>query len=72
MCVYVCVGGGLAQRDLFHRWACPLHERAMPHIKTYCRYDADASEAGARRLHWFVLTSANLSKVARLASPAGT
>ena len=32
----------------------------MPHIKSYCRYDATL---GAHRLLWFLLTSANMSKV---------
>ncbi|CAD7091212.1 unnamed protein product [Hermetia illucens] len=42
-----------------HQWKAKgrHRDRAMPHIKTYFRY----SEKG---LHWFVLTSANLSKAA--------
>lgn len=32
-------------------------DRAMPHIKSYCRYSEDG-------LFWFVLTSANMSKSA--------
>lgn len=31
--------------------------QAMPHIKTYCRWTD-------KKLHWFVLTSANVSKAA--------
>ena len=34
-------------------------QRAMPHIKTYCRYDPDYEKAA-----YFLLTSANLSKAA--------
>lgn len=42
-----------------HQWkaASRNRNRAMPHIKSYCRY----SERG---LYWFILTSANLSKSA--------
>lgn len=41
--------------------------RAMPHIKTYGRWSADGD-----RLHWFCLTSANLSKAAWGAFNKGT
>lgn len=42
-----------------YQWKCTSRnrDRAMPHIKSYCRY----SEEG---LFWFVLTSANMSKSA--------
>ena len=50
-----------------HRWACDYHERAVPHIKSYCRYDP---AVGTRRLLWFLLTSSNLSKVVRDAGRA--
>ncbi|XP_035784151.1 probable tyrosyl-DNA phosphodiesterase [Anopheles albimanus] len=42
-----------------HQWCCRSRNRnkAMPHIKTYCRWSH-------RGLYWFLLTSANLSKSA--------
>lgn len=42
-----------------YQWKCTSRDRdrAMPHIKSYCRY----SEEG---IFWFVLTSANMSKSA--------
>uniref|UniRef100_A0A182QUU8 Mitochondrial genome maintenance exonuclease 1 n=1 Tax=Anopheles farauti TaxID=69004 RepID=A0A182QUU8_9DIPT len=42
-----------------HQWCSLTHHRnkAMPHIKTYCRWSH-------RGLYWFLLTSANLSKSA--------
>lgn len=46
--------------DHLHQWKCGHRARsqAMPHIKTYCRWSKDL------HLHWFMLTSANLSKAA--------
>jgi len=46
---------------LLRRWKaeCSNRTRAMPHIKTYTRINADASEAA-----YLLLTSANLSKAA--------
>ncbi|XP_055914089.1 probable tyrosyl-DNA phosphodiesterase [Eupeodes corollae] len=46
-------------REYLHQWKSKLRHRsqAMPHIKTYTRW----SDEG---VHWFVLTSANLSKAA--------
>jgi tyrosyl-DNA phosphodiesterase-1 len=42
-----------------HQWRSVSRDRnrAIPHIKTYCRYDD-------RGLYWFLLTSANLSRSA--------
>lgn len=42
-----------------YQWKCKSRncDRAMPHIKSYCRYSDDG-------LFWFVLTSANMSKSA--------
>lgn len=64
-------GGGLPYRrenHMKHRWlenhlnlwrANQRHRtKAMPHIKTYCRYSESEG------LHWFCLTSANFSKSA--------
>jgi len=44
-----------------HKWRSDgrLRTRAMPHIKSYCRFSSDFT-----RSSWFVLTSANLSKAA--------
>lgn len=44
-----------------HQWRSEALGRsgAIPHIKTYCRVDEDMTRA-----HWFLLTSANLSKAA--------
>ena len=54
---------GHAQRDLFCRWACDRHERAMPHLKSYGRFDPDRADNEPRRFLWFLMTSANMSKV---------
>lgn len=45
--------------DYLYQWKCVSRnrDRAMPHIKSYCRYSDDG-------LFWFVLTSANMSKSA--------
>uniref|UniRef100_A0A182ITF6 PBZ-type domain-containing protein n=2 Tax=Anopheles atroparvus TaxID=41427 RepID=A0A182ITF6_ANOAO len=46
-------------KDYLHQWCSRTRHRnkAMPHIKTYCRWSH-------RGLYWFLLTSANLSKAA--------
>ncbi|ETN62390.1 tyrosyl-dna phosphodiesterase [Anopheles darlingi] len=46
-------------KTYLHQWFCRSRHRnkAMPHIKTYCRWSH-------RGLYWFLLTSANLSKSA--------
>ncbi|XP_053680169.1 probable tyrosyl-DNA phosphodiesterase [Anopheles nili] len=46
-------------KDYLHQWCSRARYRnkAMPHIKTYCRWSH-------RGLYWFLLTSANLSKSA--------
>lgn len=46
-------------QEYLYQWRadCRYRSRAMPHIKTYCRWTN-------KRLHWFMLTSANLSKAA--------
>jgi tyrosyl-DNA phosphodiesterase-1 len=46
---------------LYRRWggAPAGRQRAMPHIKSYCRYDPASGD-----LAWFLLTSSNLSKAA--------
>ncbi|XP_052888388.1 probable tyrosyl-DNA phosphodiesterase [Anopheles moucheti] len=46
-------------KDYLHQWCSRTRNRnkAMPHIKTYCRWSH-------RGLYWFLLTSANLSKAA--------
>uniref|UniRef100_A0A1B0DJS2 PBZ-type domain-containing protein n=1 Tax=Phlebotomus papatasi TaxID=29031 RepID=A0A1B0DJS2_PHLPP len=46
-------------KNHLHQWKSNKRHRsqAMPHIKTYCRWSD-------RGLHWFLLTSANLSKAA--------
>ena len=49
-------------RELMCKWeSCPEYgrSRVVPHIKTYCRVSPDM-----KRLAWFLLTSANLSKAA--------
>ncbi|XP_031632365.1 probable tyrosyl-DNA phosphodiesterase [Contarinia nasturtii] len=45
--------------DFFYQWRadCRYRTKAMPHIKTYCRWTD-------KKLFWFILTSANLSKAA--------
>lgn len=45
--------------EYLYQWKCKSRncDRAMPHIKCYCRYSDDG-------LFWFVLTSANLSRSA--------
>uniref|UniRef100_A0A1A9W6E8 PBZ-type domain-containing protein n=1 Tax=Glossina brevipalpis TaxID=37001 RepID=A0A1A9W6E8_9MUSC len=44
-----------------HQWSSKMRHRsqAMPHIKTYTRFDLEA-----QCVYWFLLTSANLSKAA--------
>ncbi|XP_058067233.1 probable tyrosyl-DNA phosphodiesterase [Anopheles bellator] len=46
-------------KGYLYQWCCRSRHRnkAMPHIKTYCRWSH-------RGLYWFLLTSANLSKSA--------
>ncbi|XP_055601148.1 probable tyrosyl-DNA phosphodiesterase [Uranotaenia lowii] len=46
-------------REYLHQWRsdCRNRTKAVPHIKTYCRWSH-------RGLYWFLLTSANLSKAA--------
>eukprot|EP00158_Paraphelidium_tribonemae_P009787 Partr_v1_DN28966_c1_g1_i1_m25842 putative tyrosylDNA phosphodiesterase len=46
---------------VLHEWRAEhcRRSRAMPHIKTYCRFNNSFTE-----LRWFILTSANLSKAA--------
>lgn len=46
-------------KDYLYQWKSSSRNRnrAMPHIKTYCRYSD-------RGLYWFLLTSANMSKSA--------
>uniref|UniRef100_A0A1Q3EYJ2 Putative tyrosyl-dna phosphodiesterase n=1 Tax=Culex tarsalis TaxID=7177 RepID=A0A1Q3EYJ2_CULTA len=46
-------------KDHLHQWKseCRNRTKAVPHIKTYCRWSH-------RGLYWFLLTSANLSKAA--------
>lgn len=44
--------------------ACLHRQNAMPHIKTYTRFDPSAASDCAGRLDWAILTSANLSKAA--------
>lgn len=47
------------------RSAARSRTRAMPHIKTYCRWSAaTGGDGGGGGLYWFCLTSANLSKAA--------
>lgn len=45
--------------DFLYQWRadCRYRSKAMPHIKTYCRWSD-------KKLFWFILTSANLSKAA--------
>lgn len=47
--------------NFFSQWKAKQtgRDRAMPHIKTYTRISPDL-----KRIPWFVLTSANLSKAA--------
>ncbi|RNA20174.1 tyrosyl-DNA phosphodiesterase 1 [Brachionus plicatilis] len=47
--------------NFFHRWRADktARTRASPHIKTFARYSNDF-----KKLYWFLLTSANLSKAA--------
>ena len=47
--------------DFFYRWKASISDRnnVMPHIKTYARISPDN-----RKMAWFCLTSANLSKAA--------
>lgn len=51
-----------------YQWKCISRnrDRAMPHIKSYCRY---SDEEG---IYWFVLTSANMSKSAWGVKRGGT
>ncbi|XP_070490380.1 probable tyrosyl-DNA phosphodiesterase isoform X2 [Chironomus tepperi] len=46
-------------KDYLYQWRCSSRDRnrAMPHIKSYCRYSD-------RGLYWFMLTSANISRSA--------
>lgn len=46
-------------QQYFYQWKanCRYRSQAMPHIKTYCRWNGD-------KLYWFLLTSANISKAA--------
>lgn len=46
-------------QQFLYQWKANVRHRnhAMPHIKTYARWTD-------KKLHWFVLTSANLSKAA--------
>lgn len=48
-------------RASLHRWEASLSgkERAAPHIKTFCKYNADS-----RELAWVLLTSHNISSSA--------
>ncbi|XP_017103766.2 probable tyrosyl-DNA phosphodiesterase [Drosophila bipectinata] len=48
-------------KDYLHQWKSNdrYRSRAMPHIKTYTRYNLEDQS-----VYWFVLTSANLSKAA--------
>lgn len=59
--------GFLKEQNVFSQWIASSRHRshAMPHIKTYCRWSD-------RGLHWFLLTSANLSKAAWGAFNKGT
>ncbi|KAG4076331.1 hypothetical protein HA402_005774 [Bradysia odoriphaga] len=54
-------------KNHMQQWAASSRHRsqAMPHIKTYCRWSD-------RKLHWFMLTSANMSKAAWGAFNKGT
>lgn len=46
-------------QEYLYQWRsdCRSRSRAMPHIKTYCRWMD-------KKLYWFILTSANLSRAA--------
>lgn len=46
-------------KELLYQWRadCRYRSKAMPHIKTYCRWSE-------KKLFWFILTSANISKAA--------
>lgn len=62
--IYFKDGGEINQRQLWlkeylYQWRsdCRYRSKAMPHIKTYARWSE-------KKLFWFILTSANLSRAA--------